>query len=139
MDHAELNSTMVPPSSPGLGLGSTPNPVLSQENYPTLQQASSKNIRQRPDSDDETEAAPIFASDNFPRFLVIKSEEEDTSITSLSPFVIEKQIESFIGTPKTVKKLKKQNTLSRNNKTGTNRKSIKSQKILQHESICIRT
>ena len=106
MDHAEFNSTMVPPSSPGLGLGSTPNPVLSQENYPTLQRASSKNKRQRPDSDDETEASTIFTSDNFPRFLVIKS-EEDKTITSLSPFVIEKQIESFIGTPKTVKKLKK--------------------------------
>ena len=111
MDHAEFNSTMVPPSSPGLGLGSTPNPVLSQENFPTLQQTSSKNKRQRPDSDDETEASTIFKStDNFPRFLVIKSEEEQ-SITSLSPFIIEKQIESFIGTPKTVKKLKNKTLL----------------------------
>ena len=111
MDHAEFNSTMVPPSSPGLGLGSTPNHVLSQENFPTLQQTSSKNKRQRPDSDDETEASTIFKStDNFPRFLVIKSEEEQ-SITSLSPFIIEKQIESFIGTPKTVKKLKNKTLL----------------------------
>ena len=111
MDHAEFNSTMVPPSSPGLGLGSTPNPVISQENFPTLQQTSSKNKRQRPDSDDETEASTIFKStDNFPRFLVIKSEEEQ-SITSLSPFIIEKQIESFIGTPKTVKKLKNKTLL----------------------------
>ena len=111
MDHAEFNSTMVPPSSPGLGLGSTPNSVLSQENFPTLQQTSSKNKRQRPDSDDETEASTIFKStDNFPRFLVIKSEEEQ-SITSLSPFIIEKQIESFIGTPKTVKKLKNKTLL----------------------------
>ena len=62
MDHAEFNSTMVPPSSPGLGLGSTPNPVLSQENFPTLQQTSSKNKRQRPDSDDETEASTTFKS-----------------------------------------------------------------------------
>ena len=111
MDHAEFNSTMVPPSSPGLGLGSTPNPVLSQENFRTLQQTSSKNKRQRPDSDDETEASTIFKStDNFPRFLVIKSEEEQ-SITSSSPFIIEKQIESFIGTPKTVKKLKNKTLL----------------------------
>ena len=111
MDHAEFNSTMVPPSSPGLGLGSTPNPVLSQENFQTLQQTSSKNKRQRPDSDDETEASTIFKStDNFPRFLVIKSEEEQ-SITSLSPFIIEKQIEPFIGTPKTVKKLKNKTLL----------------------------
>ena len=102
---------MVPPSSPGLGLGSTPNPVLSQENFPTLQQTSSKNKRQRPDSDDETEASTTFKStDNFPKFLVIKSEEEKP-ITSLSPFIIEKQIESFIGTPKTVKKLKNKTLL----------------------------
>ena len=34
MDHAENISTMVPPSSPGLGLGSTPNPgYLSQDNF----------------------------------------------------------------------------------------------------------
>ena len=42
--------------------------------------------------------------------MVIKSEEEQ-SITSLSPFIIEKQIESFIGTPKTVKKLKNKTLL----------------------------
>ena len=31
---------------------------------------------------------------------------EEKAVTSLSPFVIEKQIESVIGTPKSVKKLK---------------------------------
>ena len=39
------------------------------------------------------------------QFLVIKS-VETKPITSLSPFIIEKQIESLIGTPKSVKKLK---------------------------------
>ena len=48
----------------------------------------------------------VFKSNNgFARFLVIKSMEEK-AVTSLSPFVIEKQIESIIGTLKSVKKLK---------------------------------
>ena len=38
---------------------------------------------------------------NYPKFLTIKS-LEDKPITTLSPFIIEKQIESIIGTPKTV-------------------------------------
>ena len=100
MDHAEFTSTMVPPSSPGLGLGSTPNPVLSQENFPTLSRTTQK--RQRPDSDtdDEISTSSIYkTADNFAIFLVIKSDEQKP-ITSLSPFIIEKQIEAHIGTPK---------------------------------------
>ena len=115
MDHAEYNSTMVPPSSPGPGLGSTSNlGYMSQDNYPNLSQTNSNNKRQRQDSDDEPESEPslLFKSaDNFARFLIIKS-EEDQPITHLSPFVIEKQIESIIGTPKSVKKLKKQNPIN---------------------------
>ena len=45
------------------------------------------------------------ANENFANFLVIQSKEEK-QITLLSPFIIEKQIESIIGTPKNVKKLK---------------------------------
>ena len=50
--------------------------------------------------------------------MIIKSEEEENPITKLSPFVIEKQIEAIIGTPKSVKKLKNQTLL-----VETNRKS----------------
>ena len=107
MDHAEKFSTMVPPT-PGQGLGLTPNFVLSQDNYPTPLQASSTNKRQRPDSDDEN--ITFFKPDNFAKFIVVKSKTEKP-ITSLSPFVIEKQIESVIGTPKNVKKLKNQTLL----------------------------
>ena len=39
----------------------------------------------------------------FQSFLVIQSKEEK-QVTLLSPFIIEKQIESLIGTPKNVKK-----------------------------------
>ena len=50
------------------------------------------------------------ANETFPRFIVILSQEEK-AVTSLSPFVIEKQIESVIGTPKSVKKLKNRTLL----------------------------
>ena len=70
--------------------------------------ASSTNKRQRPDTDDdEHETSTIFTSqENFARFLIIESKNKEKPITSLSPFVIEKQIEAQIGTAKSVKKLK---------------------------------
>ena len=71
-------------------------------------------------SGDETQPLTFTfkTNENFPTFLVISSKEEK-QITSLSPFIIEKQIESFIGIPKNVKKLKKNATLL----VETNRKS----------------
>ena len=70
-----------------------------------------KRTKQRPcqnDTDDDL-ISPNFVlsgNDTFARFLVIKSQDGSNPVTSLSPFVIEKQIESLIGTPKSVKKLK---------------------------------
>ena len=110
MDHAKFNFTMVPPSTPDQNLGLTSNLALSQDNYPTLSSANKK--LQRPDSDDENNISTVFKPvDNFARFLVVKSDDTEKPITSLSPFVIEKQIESTIGTPKSVKKLKNQTLL----------------------------
>ena len=70
--------------------------------------ASSTLKRLRPDSDDdEHEASTIFTSqENFARYLIIESKNKEKPVTSLSPFVIKKQIESMIGTAKSVKKLK---------------------------------
>ena len=70
--------------------------------------ASSTLKRLRPDSDDdEHEASIIFTSqENFARYLIIESKNKEKPVTSLSPLVIEKQIESMIGTAKSVKKLK---------------------------------
>ena len=91
--------------------------------------------RQRPDSDDDIDASTLFrAQENFPKFIIIESTNKETQVTSLSPFVIEKQIESMIGTPKSVKKLKKWNIVSRNNKENANRHSFKIKKVLQSTS-----
>ena len=70
--------------------------------------ASSTHKRLQPDSDDDKlDALAIFKTqDNFARYLIIQSKKEDKPVTSLSPFVIENQIEAAIGTPKSVKKLK---------------------------------
>ena len=46
-----------------------------------------------------------------PKFIVIESKNKEKPITSLSPFVIEKQIQSSIGIPKSVKKLKNKTLL----------------------------
>ena len=109
----ELNTTMVPPFNLGSGLGSSPNPVpLSQNTFPPLSQSATNKKRQRPDSDDETNTFSFFKPvENFPKFIVIKSENHEKPITTLSPFVIEIQIEATIGTPKSVKKLKNQTLL----------------------------
>ena len=70
--------------------------------------ASSTLKRLRPDSDDdEHEVSTIFTSqENFAKYLIIESLNKEKPNTSLSPFVIEKQIEAAIGTAKSVKKLK---------------------------------
>ena len=59
-------------------------------------------------SEEETQPLTFVfkTNENFPKFLVISSKEEK-QITTLSPFIIEKQLESLIGTPKNVKKIKK--------------------------------
>ena len=46
----------------------------------------------------------FFKPENFARFFVIKSDDDEKPITNLSPFIIEKQIEALIGTVKIVEK-----------------------------------
>ena len=70
--------------------------------------ASRKRFLAFDSSEDKTQQTTFTfkANENFPKFLVIQSKKEK-QITSLSPFIIEKQIDSLIGTPKNVKKKKK--------------------------------
>ena len=48
---------------------------------------------------------------NFPRFIIIESTEENASITSLSPFVKQKVLQGIAGEPKSIKKLTRSNQL----------------------------
>ena len=87
------------------------------KNFITM--ASRKRFLAFDSSEDDTQPTTFTfkANENFAKFLVISS-KEDKPITSLSPFIIEKQIESIIGTPKNVKKIKNGTLL-----VETNRKS----------------
>ena len=68
------------------------------------------------------------ANENFPKFLVISSKEEK-QVTSLSPFIIEKQIESLIGTPKNAKKLKNGTLLVETNRKTQSENLLKNTKF----------
>ena len=52
------------------------------------------------DDDSGTPNFVFSGNDTFSRFLVIQSQDGSDPVTSVSPFIIEKQIESLIGTPK---------------------------------------
>ncbi|XP_053372887.1 uncharacterized protein LOC128546416 [Mercenaria mercenaria] len=54
----------------------------------------------------ENSHQPLTSNTAFPRFLLIQTNIEDFKMTSISPFAIEKTIESIAGVPKSVKKLR---------------------------------
>ena len=90
-------------------------------NIYTLIMASVSITRTRPcqnDTDDDLRSPNFVFSgnDTFARFLVVQSQDGSNPVTSLSPFNIEKQIESLIGTPKSVKKLKNKTLLVETNR-----------------------
>ena len=93
----------------------------SYRNIYTLIMASVSIKRPRPcqnDIDDDLESPNCVFSgnDTFARFLVIGRQYGSNPVTSLSLFIIEKQIESLIGTPKSVKKLKNKTLLVETNR-----------------------
>jgi hypothetical protein len=71
-----------------------------------------KNTRPHTETDSDgtegeiTSHRPHTSNLAFPRFLVIHSTEDNFKITNLSPFVIEKTLQSIAGVPKSVKKLR---------------------------------
>ena len=54
------------------------------------------------DSKTDSSQSPL----HFAHCVVIEAEDPSTPVTNKSPFVIEKQISSILGTPKSLKKLK---------------------------------
>ena len=70
-------------------------------------QKKAKLNESKRDSDSETETpnpSSIPNSFNCPRFIVIQLQDPSKPVTKLSPFVIEKQLSSILGIPKSVKK-----------------------------------
>ena len=72
-----------------------------------------KRTKQTPDTDnsgfDENSQPPTTSTNDkspqhFPRFILVESKEEGRQITSLSPFLIQKVIQSIAGEPENIKK-----------------------------------
>ena len=71
-----------------------------------------KRTKQTPDTDnsdfDENSQPPTTSTNDtspqhFPRFILVESKEENRQITSLSPFLIQKIIQSIAGEPENIK------------------------------------
>ena len=58
------------------------------------------------DFDDSTQARTTSnntPTQHFPRFILVESNDENRQITSLSPFLIQKVIQSIAGEPENIK------------------------------------
>ena len=71
-----------------------------------LQEKNHEGKRPLSESDSESESSTNSFSIHFPTFIVIESKDVSHPVTKISPFVVEKQLHSILGTPKSVKKLK---------------------------------
>ena len=71
-----------------------------------LNMANQRNAKRYRSDDSDSGDENHRLSSTFARFVLIKSTDENKIITKLSPFVIEKQLSSVIGTPTSVKSLK---------------------------------
>ena len=84
--------------------------MMANQKKPKLDESKS-NDGKRPfsESDSETDQTyfrPSSSPIHFPRFIVIESLDSSNPVTKLSPFIVEKQLQSILGTPKSVKKLR---------------------------------
>ena len=86
-------------------MGSHKQKKSSQNNIKKRKQSAEESYESS-DSGSETQQPTSPTLLNVPRFLVVKSQEEKRTMADLSPFVIEKCIQSIVGHPKTIKKLK---------------------------------
>ena len=80
-------------------------------NHKTSIMADNKRARRTLSDSEGEEDSPCPGPNIFPRFFVIQSTDESKPVSELSPFIIEKQIFSILGTPKSVKKTKDGNLL----------------------------
>ena len=74
--------------------------------FKTVMMAAKRTRRSISDSSEDEMNEDFPLQNNFPSFIVIESEDESKPMSKVSPFIIEKQIQSILGTPKSVKKLK---------------------------------
>ena len=86
-------------------MGSHKQKKSSQNNVEKRKQSAGESYESS-DSGSETQQPTSPTLMNVQRFLVVKSQEEKRTMAYLSLFVIEKCIQSIVGHPKNIKKLK---------------------------------
>ena len=57
-----------------------------------------KRTRTDDDSDSESENEIFFMKDNWPRFVVVQSANEERPLSKLSPFAVQKGFQAIAGT-----------------------------------------
>ena len=112
--------------------------MASSSSSPKASQSKPKRPRENYSDTSENEHSQPIVSTASPRFLVIQSQEE-RSISSLSPFVIEKVLIDMAGEPGSIKKLRSGDLLVEYNKQKANRKSITLENIQRPESASVFT
>lgn len=90
--------------------------------------------RQCIDTDSDPDTARLSQTtkqQSYPTFIIIESKDNNKTIASLSPFIIEKQILGLIGNPKQVKKLKSGSLLVEVTKQSQSKILLKTTKFFQ--------
>ena len=67
---------------------------------------SKKRTRTEEDLDSDTDSELFLTKDNWPRFIVVKSVNEEWPLSKLSPFVVQKGFQAIAGTLKSTKRLR---------------------------------
>lgn len=95
------------------GLARQKRPRSDDESEPDLQSSSVTGVipvsGTQPQCEETIKRSKT--SHAFAKFIIIEAVDKEKPITKLSPFVIEKQLSSILGTPKSVKSLKNQTLL----------------------------
>ena len=77
--------------------------------YQSITMASNPKKRQHDtdsDSDNEPKRITVNVTDDWPRFIIIESQDSNKPVAKLSPFAVQKGIEGIAGTVKDVKQLR---------------------------------
>ena len=67
---------------------------------------SKKRIRPDYDSDSDTDNELFLTKDNWPKYIVVKSADEERPLSKLSPFAVQKGFQAIAGTLKSTKRLR---------------------------------
>ena len=76
------------------------------------------NIFLRPWTDSDNDINTVQQVEDWPRFLIIHSTDDENNLSKLSPFAVHKGIEGIAGIPKDIKRLRSGDFLLEVNREG---------------------